>query len=117
MKLHLNSSPSSPDFRPPAAFFEGAEEITLEAGSVLYHPAGIWHHVECLSDDSVSINVSLSIASWADIISDAMRQLFWESPVLRAPVVGLSDVKTHPKVQALLLEAQRRASKVSWSAL
>ena len=25
-------------------------EVTLTAGSVLYHPAGIWHHVECMTD-------------------------------------------------------------------
>ncbi|CAE7907940.1 jcdD [Symbiodinium necroappetens] len=68
MKLHLLSDPTEPVFRPPDDFFADAEEVELHAGSVLYHPAGIWHHVECLGEEeSISINVSLSIATWADL--------------------------------------------------
>ena len=36
------------------------EKVTLSAGDVLYHPAGIWHAVSC-DEDSVSINISLIV--------------------------------------------------------
>ncbi|CDW85608.1 lysine-specific demethylase no66-like [Stylonychia lemnae] len=34
-------------------------EVQLNEGDILYHPAGIWHQVECVSDESISINFSL----------------------------------------------------------
>lgn len=107
MKLHLLSSPSSTDFRPPDEFFADAEEVTLTAGDMLYHPAGIWHRVDTVSDDSISINVSLTIASWAELFGDALRQLLWDSPALRAPVVGLGSDDTMAK--ALVAEVRRSA--------
>lgn len=111
MKLHLMSDPLSPAFRPPDSFFEDAEEVTTVAGSVLYHPAGVWHHVECVSDSSVSINVSLTMATWADVIGDALRQLLWASPALRAPIVGLAGElqRARNAAEAALCEARRRA--------
>ena len=41
--------------------------VVLKAGSVLYHPAGIWHRVESL-DDSLAINVGSEEGSerWRD---------------------------------------------------
>lgn len=47
--------------------------VELRAGDVLYHPAGIWHRVEC-NDDSISINVSLMPMSWADVLVSALKQ-------------------------------------------
>eukprot|EP00927_Polykrikos_kofoidii_P073135 TRINITY_DN69208_c0_g1_i1.p1 TRINITY_DN69208_c0_g1~~TRINITY_DN69208_c0_g1_i1.p1 ORF type:complete len:643 (-),score=86.12 TRINITY_DN69208_c0_g1_i1:50-1978(-) len=117
MKMHLLSSPSSTDYRPPDTFFEDAEEVILREGSVLYHPAGIWHHVECLSDMSVSINVSLFIASWADIITNAFSQLLWQSPSLRAPALVGCPLEGESDVDARLSEAQRLASRLSTSEL
>ena len=43
--------------RPRAA--PGVEEVVLEAGDVLYFPAGVFHEVESLDDDNISLNVSL----------------------------------------------------------
>jgi len=115
MKLHLTSNPSSVDFRPPDSFFEDAEEVTLSAGSMLYHPAGIWHHVECLTDNSVSINVSLSCATWADLVGDGIRQLLWASPVLRAPAVGFAGepARARRAAEAVLAEVRRRANTLT----
>ena len=42
--------PTSTDYQPPDEFFADAEEVVLHEGAVLYHPAGIWHHVECLGE-------------------------------------------------------------------
>ncbi|CAE7214170.1 yxbC [Symbiodinium microadriaticum] len=128
MKLHLLSDPTEPVFRPPDDFFADAEEVELHAGSVLYHPAGIWHHVECLGEahqcrpfvdaeeESISINVSLSIATWADLVGDAVRQLLWASPSLRQPLVGLDSVDPSRVRQAVgqkLKEAKRDFSKLT----
>lgn len=115
MKLHLISDPSNEEFKPPDDFFKDAEEIILSPGSVLYHPAGIWHHVECTSDNTVSINVSLTCATWADFISDGLRQLFWSSPVLRAPTVGIAANPSAAKqaAEAALAEMRRRVSALS----
>ena len=62
-----------------------SSSVTLEAGDVLYHPAGVWHSVYC-DEDSVSINVSLVATTYADVISDAVRQLLWTTPFGRAPI-------------------------------
>jgi len=115
MKLHLLSDPSSPEFRPPEAFFEDAEEVTLSAGAVLYHPAGIWHRVECNSEDSVSINVSLSAATWAELVGDGLRQLLWASPALRAPIVGVAGgvARTRAAAEAMLADVRRRAAMLT----
>lgn len=108
MKVHLTSDPSSPEFRPPDEFFEGAEEVTVSPGDVLYHPAGIWHHVEVIEGGSVSINVSLTFATWAELIGSGVQQLLWTSPALRAPLVGLSRCDAYAAAEALLVEARRQ---------
>ena len=41
-----SKDPSQPDFKPPESFFADAEVVDVTAGDLLYHPAGIWHHVE-----------------------------------------------------------------------
>jgi ribosomal protein L16 Arg81 hydroxylase len=52
---------------------ENATVVTLEAGDILYHPAGIWHAVESTSDDSVSINFSLRQTRMADLLTNVIR--------------------------------------------
>eukprot|EP00475_Leptophrys_vorax_P035302 TRINITY_DN5802_c1_g1_i1.p1 TRINITY_DN5802_c1_g1~~TRINITY_DN5802_c1_g1_i1.p1 ORF type:complete len:524 (-),score=134.93 TRINITY_DN5802_c1_g1_i1:33-1604(-) len=53
------------------------EEVVLGEGDVLYHPAGLWHAVETL-EESVSMNVSLIGTTWADLVSDGVKQLLWK---------------------------------------
>jgi quercetin dioxygenase-like cupin family protein len=60
-------------------------EVILNPGDVLYHPAGIWHRVECV-EDSISINISLIAMSYADIVCSGIQQLLWENPQWRRPV-------------------------------
>ncbi|CAK9105318.1 unnamed protein product [Durusdinium trenchii] len=109
MKLHVTCDPSQPDFKPPESFFADAEVVDVTAGDLLYHPAGIWHHVEVTGDtESISINVSISCASWADLVSDAIRQSLWSSSRLRAPIVGLQDfVEAKRMVEDRLREAKK----------
>ncbi len=55
-------------------FFDDATVVDLQAGSLMYHPAGIWHSVEA-TEDSLSVNISLVGMTWADVAADAVRQL------------------------------------------
>jgi ribosomal protein L16 Arg81 hydroxylase len=50
-------------------------EVTLDEGDILYHPAGIWHQVECKSEESISINFSIRQIRIADLVSNAQRML------------------------------------------
>ena len=46
--------------------------VTLEEGDIMYHPAGIWHSVESVSD-SISINFSMRQLRGADLVVNAVR--------------------------------------------
>lgn len=50
---------------------EDTFEVVLKEGDILYHPAGIWHQVECMTDDSISINFSLRSLKIADLVANA----------------------------------------------
>ena len=65
---------------------EEVYEVTLNEGDILYHPAGIWHQVECVSDESISINFSLRQIREADLISNAQRMLLLANPATRSGV-------------------------------
>ena len=65
---------------------DGCFEVILEPGSVLYVPAGYWHKVECLEEDSLSINVSLMGSTWADLIADSLRQRLLCHSEARSPI-------------------------------
>lgn len=64
---------------------EGEYEVTVCAGDVLYHPAGVWHRVECL-DDSISLNISLTASSYADVFCSNLHQLLLKNNRFRQPV-------------------------------
>ena len=57
-------------------YFDDATVIDLGPGSLLYHPAGVWHSVEA-TDDSLSVNISLVGMTWADVAADAVRSLLY----------------------------------------
>jgi ribosomal protein L16 Arg81 hydroxylase len=48
-------------------------EVILKPGDVFYHPAGIYHAVEC-NQESISINLSLSAVSNLEILLNTLRQ-------------------------------------------
>lgn len=76
-------------YTPDPAFFADAEEVLISAGDVLYHPAGIWHAVECESDLAISVNFSLANQSWADVLGSGFQQSLWRSLGLRERVCGI----------------------------
>ena len=84
---------------------ERVTRVTLSAGDVLYHPAGIWHAVSC-DEDSISINISLIATAAADLISDAVRQLLWRTEAGRAGLCGtVSDM--HKQLEQALASLKR----------
>ena len=69
--------------------------ITLQRGDVLYHPAGVWHEVRC-TKDSIALNVSLTCASNASILTSCLEQLLWSEPAWRAPYkAGITQEMIH----------------------
>jgi hypothetical protein len=63
------------------------EEVIIHAGDVLYHPAGIWHRVEC-TQDSLSMNLSLTTASYADVFCAGLHQILLKNKTFRGGVLS-----------------------------
>ncbi|KAH8045969.1 hypothetical protein JL722_13921 [Aureococcus anophagefferens] len=63
---------------------DDVDEFVLEAGDVLYFPAGLYHEVESLDDDNVSLNVSLVAPSWAEVITSSLRHCLSSREAFRA---------------------------------
>ena len=63
---------------------DGVDEFTLHAGDVLYFPAGLYHEVESLDDDNVSLNVSLVAPSWAEVVTSSLRHCLSSREAFRA---------------------------------
>ena len=87
--------------RPRAA--PGVEEVTLEAGDVLYFPAGVFHEVESLDDDNISLNISLMAPTTAEVICSALRHRLLRTDAGRARVT--SDAAGLAKLEDLLFAA------------
>lgn len=103
LKIHRLHNPQF-QFKPDS--FEGYSEVTLTEGSILYHPAGIWHRVEC-DEDSISINVSLFPSSWADVIADSVHHLLWSKPETRESIL-VKDKESARKHMAELLAKTKK---------
>lgn len=61
--------------------------IALNPGDILYHPAGLWHRVECL-EDSISINISLIATSsnYAEVFCNNLQQILLQNKKWRSPI-------------------------------
>ncbi|KAH8056395.1 hypothetical protein JL721_9995 [Aureococcus anophagefferens] len=75
------AAPSSKKRRRDA---DDVDEFVLEAGDVLYFPAGLYHEVESLDDDNVSLNVSLVAPSWAEVVTSSLRHCLSSREAFRA---------------------------------
>lgn len=79
-----------------------SSSVVLRPGDVLYHPAGLWHKVVCL-EDSISINISLTGASYAEVLCSSLQQVLMENHAWRAVVS--SDPRQALQVMQSLLTA------------
>ena len=90
------------EFGDDSVLYVGDLGATVESGDVLYHPAGVWHKVECL-EDSITINISMIASSIAEIFCSNLQQLlcsdtsgFWRQPPdLRDPESYLQKLHSH----------------------
>ena len=51
---------------------KNCDEIILNEGDVLYHPAGIWHSVESVGD-SIAINLSMKAMRVGEFVTQALQ--------------------------------------------
>eukprot|EP01117_Protostelium_nocturnum_P013424 TRINITY_DN5004_c0_g1_i1.p1 TRINITY_DN5004_c0_g1~~TRINITY_DN5004_c0_g1_i1.p1 ORF type:complete len:611 (-),score=215.35 TRINITY_DN5004_c0_g1_i1:63-1895(-) len=77
------------------------ETVTLTEGSFFYHPAGIWHRVEC-EEDSISINVSLIASTWADMVTEGLRHSLWTQDEWREGINFRNPTEAKQKLEKLL---------------
>jgi hypothetical protein len=61
------------------------EEVVLEAGDVLYFPAGMWHQIEVL-EPGVSINCSLMATNYASLVCQSLQHVLLRRPEWRASI-------------------------------
>eukprot|EP01033_Poteriospumella_lacustris_P017660 gene17660-12646_t len=86
-----NPTFSTVDYRADAADGTGPHRsVVLHPGDIMYHPAGVWHRVECI-EDSISINISLTSVSYADIFCSSLQQMLLENPRWRSAVFPARD--------------------------
>eukprot|EP01064_Diplonema_japonicum_P027992 TRINITY_DN4207_c0_g1_i1.p1 TRINITY_DN4207_c0_g1~~TRINITY_DN4207_c0_g1_i1.p1 ORF type:complete len:555 (+),score=70.91 TRINITY_DN4207_c0_g1_i1:65-1729(+) len=72
----------NPEFTPISSPQESDYEcVTLSAGDIMYHPAGIWHEVST-DEDSISVNLSYMHKTWGEILLDAAGHLTRKHPLL-----------------------------------
>ena len=57
--------------------FGDETEIVMDAGDILYFPAGMWHKVETL-EEGVSINISLMGTTYASLLCRSLEHLLLE---------------------------------------
>lgn len=85
-----NPTFSTVDYRAGADGNGPHRSVVLHPGDIMYHPAGVWHRVECI-EDSISINISLTSVSYADIFCSSLQQMLLENPRWRSAVFPARD--------------------------
>lgn len=65
-------------------------DIIMDAGDVLYFPAGMWHKVETL-EEGVSINISLMGTTYASLLCKTLEHALLEKQEWREVICSLRD--------------------------
>ena len=71
--------------KPGSNMFNDCSRVTLNAGDLLFFPAGAWHYVKA-DTDSLSINVSLVPQTWGDLGVAAVRHMLLRETTARRGV-------------------------------
>ncbi|WP_428269509.1 JmjC domain-containing protein [Haliangium sp.] len=83
----------------------GAQEVTLEPGSLLFLPRGYWHETETL-DASVSLTLTFAVPPWMEVVLDYLRSALLLREDWRRPAFGLDESGTHRERISAMLEAR-----------
>jgi hypothetical protein len=78
----------------PARMPDGAYEIDLRAGDVLYIPRGWWHETETAAD-SLAAFVAFVHRPWADVVISALRQRLLLDPAWRRNAIASWEAPAH----------------------
>ena len=84
--------------------------VILNEGDIMYHPAGIWHSVESVTD-SISINFSMRQVRGADFIVNALRMQLLKDIDMRRGIRFAPDDPNNIAFIASLKESFKKASK------
>ena len=78
-------------------------DVVMDAGDVLYFPAGMWHKVETL-EEGVSLNISLMGTTYASIFCRTLEHLLLEKDEWREVICSHHDTgfDTVEKLKALI---------------
>ena len=82
--------------------------VTLHEGDIMYHPAGIWHSVESVTD-SISINFSMRQLRGADLLVNALRMHLLKDPSLRSGIRFDASDTNNKKLFSLLKSSFNKA--------
>lgn len=63
------------------------QAVEMKPGTVLYMPKGTWHRTEA-GDDSISVNIGLSVPTAADCVLEQLRLLMLQDPEWRRSLYG-----------------------------
>ena len=97
---------------------QGFDSVTLEPGSVLYLPSGLWHTTSDQAGESLSVSVVVRAPSRLSLLLNFLRDYAGQSPEWRTPAYGgfvESSVENaeHARLQAMLLELSERLRGLS----
>jgi hypothetical protein len=111
-KCHSSYAPTGSEGSVPTNF-SSAQTFVLRPGSVMYFPAGMWHHVTADSDEgSLSINFSLTTTTWLDLLMNALTQQLWKNPDWRKNVIVKDPSSARKHLAGLLRELPGEVAKL-----
>lgn len=79
---------------------KGSLEFLLEPGAVLFVPRGYWHETTT-EDDSISLNLTFSQPTWADIFTKSIHELLLQSADWRELADGIEASDLGRKEKAI----------------
>jgi quercetin dioxygenase-like cupin family protein len=93
---------------------EKCESVVLQEGDVLYHPAGVWHKVEVVGEESsVSINLSFFPQTWGELIAESLTQSLLSMPSLRERISYKDTADAQKTLTSMLQIASSRLNAIT----
>ena len=97
---HTMGTPPDPELASytddlPKSLPSDASEFILKPGSFLFVPRGSWHSTQASDEDTLSISFTLTVPSWIDLLSAAMRARLAQSSLWRESADFVNDKDFH----------------------
>jgi len=94
-------------------FRDKIKVIELTPGSVLYFPSGQWHKVETVSEESLSINLSIVPMTYSQLLGNAINHFMSVQPQFRTPILYNDMAHTNTVLKTLCHDLQQFVSTMS----